>query len=534
MNYRVPISFQLRADSFLVSFGWFNMSTGQWLCELCDDREVAFWYNDCQQWVCPLCKRSHLKTRATKDHDVTPLTLKIEQIKRDVRQNATPVRQRAATMTSHVDQLQQALEKLDVKQAEFLKQSDDLRQKYVQKINDHFDTLNTEAINIIHKEAATVRNRKQEAEKSLEAVSSRLQTLEELLADNSPRLAVQGKKILEDLATFQEAPFNGWISEPELSLEVTKPFQVRAVIVKTVWEKPKSDKLHIGQDVLKLSRLRESRFVEREVAELVSCPLLSMNAINDDIWTCHCGGTIVILSRDLKLLRTLSDQRWCDVFDVTKLPNGDVALAGRGGLYHLTVTGKTKTAISNLNGYTSSVIVDEKLFAYCWSPPRLIFYTMQNDRWETRDTISLAHVVTGNAFVTLGTANGKIFACSDHDAKVFVLSQSGQVLQTHGKLGPDRAVGLAGVLNIFTRSDKTRLGQAGGMIGPHLCAVDSEELMLVADSGNDRLQVCDVSGQWGVLDLQPAVKEPVGAAVIDNKLYVCSFLENTLSVFASE
>ena len=81
-------------------------------------------------------------------------------------QQATPARQAVATMTSHVAQLQQALEKLDVKQAEFLQQSDDLRKKYVQQINDHFDALNIEAIEFIHKEAAMVRNEKKEAEKS--------------------------------------------------------------------------------------------------------------------------------------------------------------------------------------------------------------------------------------------------------------------------------------------------------------------------------------------------------------------------------
>ena len=140
-------------------------------------------------------------------------------------------------------------------------------------------------------------------------------------------------------------------------------------------------------------------------------------------------------------------------------------------------------------------------------------YTMRNDRWETRDTISLARVVKNDAYVTLATANGKIFACSADDAKVFVLSQSGEVMQTHGKPGSDRA---------------------GELNNPRLCAVDSEESMLVADCDNDRLQVCDRHGQWSVLDLQPPVTEPVGAAVIDNKLYVCSYSEKTLSVYASE
>ena len=138
---------------------------------------------------------------------------------------------------------------------------------------------------------------------------------------------------------------------------------------------------------------------------------------------------------------------------------------------------------------------------------------MQNDRWETRDTISLAGVAADSAHVTLAAANGKIFASSLHGGKVFVLSQAGEVLQTHGKSGS---------------------GPAGELSAPRLCAVDSEESMLVADCVNDRLQVCDVSGQWSVLDLHPPAMTPVRAAVIDNKLYVCSLDEETLSVYASE
>ena len=147
------------------------------------------------------------------------------------------------------------------------------------------------------------------------------------------------------------------------------------------------------------------------------------------------------------------------------------------------------------------------------SPPRLVVYTMQNDRWKTRHIVSLAYTVKNDAYLTLATTNGKIFACSDDDAKVLVLSQSGEVLQAHGKPGS---------------------GPAGELDWPDLCAVDIEESMLVADYRNDRLQVCDRNGQWSVLDLQPPVKNPVRAAVIDNKLYVCSRIQQTLSLYARE
>ena len=73
-------------DCVFAYFGVFLTTDQGNTCELCDDREVAFWCNDCQQWMCAQCKRTHLKARGTKDHEVTPLALKVEQIKRDVRQ----------------------------------------------------------------------------------------------------------------------------------------------------------------------------------------------------------------------------------------------------------------------------------------------------------------------------------------------------------------------------------------------------------------------------------------------------------------
>ena len=147
------------------------------LCQLCDDREVAFWCNDCRQWICAQCKKAHDKLPTTKQHPVTPLAVKVEQFKRDVRQEARPSQERANVITIYLNQLEQALKKQDGKLAKFLQQSYDLKMDYVQKINDHFNYLNSQAMNFIDKEVGPLRNSKKEAEKSLEAVSSRLQTL---------------------------------------------------------------------------------------------------------------------------------------------------------------------------------------------------------------------------------------------------------------------------------------------------------------------------------------------------------------------
>ena len=332
-------------------------------------------------------------------------------------------------------------------------------------------------------------------------MSSRLQTLEELLADNSPRLTAKGKKILEELTKSNKTPIDVevTVTEPEIHLEETKTFDARELIwLKAVRGKTKTSKIHVSTDVQEPPRLRESHFpavstdihepsrlresqlVLENAAKLINDPR-SVHSINDEVWTCQDNGILQLFDRNLECLRKFTDQQWGDVCDVTELSNKSVVLAGHGGLYHITTTGETKTAIDTVNKYYSSVILDDNLFAYCYDPPRLIVYTMRKYRWEKCNSISLARAVKQCAYVTLATANGKIFACSDEDDKVFVLSQSGKVLQTHGKPGS---------------------GPAGRLRKPFLCAVDSEESMLVADRGNDRLQVCDRSGQWSVLDLQ--------------------------------
>ena len=324
--------------------------------------------------------------------------------------------------------------------------------------------------------------------------------------------ALTEKQKKERLPTTTQHTVEVTVSESEIGHDEPKPVNARdGILLKTEQERTQS--YGSGPVIHKFARLRQKCFVLQRGFQLRN-KATTVRHINDDVWVCEMKGIIQVFDRNLEYLRLLSDQRWGDVCDVTQLPNGDVVFAGSGGLFHLTATGETKTAIDTVNKYTSSVIVNDNLFANCNDPPRLIVYTMQNDRWETRDTISLAGVVKPNACLTLATANGKIFACSDDDGEVFVLSQSGEVLQTHGKPGS---------------------GPAGELNYPRLCAVDSEESMLVADWGNDRLQVCDVSGQWSVLDLQPPVKRPSRAAVIDNKLYVvCSWDENTLSVYTSE
>ena len=73
------------------------------------------------------------------------------------------------------------------------------------------------------------------------------------------------------------------------------------------------------------TRLRQKSFVRQKDAKLYNCPCtVQYMYINDGIWSCQTDGTVRICDRNLKCFRTLSDQQWGDVRDVTKLVNGDV------------------------------------------------------------------------------------------------------------------------------------------------------------------------------------------------------------------
>ena len=55
-----------------------------------------------------------------------------------------------------------------------------------------------------------------------------------------------------------------------------------------------------------------------------------------------------------------------------------------------------------------------------------------------------------------------------------------------------------------------------------ISAVDDKGSVLIADNGNDRLQVMSEQGECRVLQLHPQVSKPRSAVLLNNQLYVAS------------
>ena len=55
-----------------------NESAGK-LCDLCEDQPVAHWCNDCSEWLCEHCKKTHSKSKASRDHTFSSLNAKNQE-----------------------------------------------------------------------------------------------------------------------------------------------------------------------------------------------------------------------------------------------------------------------------------------------------------------------------------------------------------------------------------------------------------------------------------------------------------------------
>ena len=103
--------------------------------------------------------------------------------------------------------------------------------------------------------------------------------------------------------------------------------------------------------------------------------------------------------------------------------------------------------------------------------------------------------------LTLSITNTQLKCCSRGDDTIKVYSLSGELLQTYGTRGR---------------------GDAGQLDCPYISDDDDDDSVLIADNGNDRLQVMSEQGEFSVLQLQPPVSRPRCAVLFNNQLYVAS------------
>ena len=131
--------------------------------------------------------------------------------------------------------------------------------------------------------------------------------------------------------------------------------------------------------------------------------------------------------------------------------------------------------------------------------------------WCEQRSIDKHDFSTEKNFLTLSISNNQLKCCSAEDGVIKVYSLSGELLQTCGTRGR---------------------GDAGQLYWPFVSDDDDDGSVLIADYGNDRLQVMSEQGEFSVLQLQPPVSRPCGAVLFKNNLYVASIDHNQIHKYS--
>ena len=252
--------------------------------------------------------------------------------------------------------------------------------------------------------------------------------------------------------------------------------------------------------LLSKQTLSERRCLKRQHASNV------VRVINDELWACQDNGKVQVFADDLTPGALLFDRRWQNVNDVTALPAGGVMLAASTGLYLLSPRGGTKSVVDQGPRYSSCVAIDDSVFAYCCNTQRLVEFKLQSNEWKKVNSFRLP--VPRHSAVSLATTQrGTVMYSCPTSNVIRELSPSGEVVASFEST-------------------------AGNV---KLCPGDVTDVVLVADKQNNCFQVYEcISSGWRDLDLQPPVKSPHSAVVINDKLCVTSDGGNTLSLYESQ
>ena len=130
--------------------------------------------------------------------------------------------------------------------------------------------------------------------------------------------------------------------------------------------------------------------------------------------------------------------------------------------------------------------------------------------WHQINSFSTNTTIT--SFITLGISNNLIYVCSSKSQIIHAYTLSGVFRFTTGKPG---------------------CYAPGELSWPRISDTDASGTALIADCNNDRLQVLGSSGQWSIVQLDPPVKSPLGACLVNDTLYVSHKNENGKRVISS-
>lgn len=155
--------------------------------------------------------------------------------------------------------------------------------------------------------------------------------------------------------------------------------------------------------------------------------------------------------------------------------------------------------------YSSIAVYGDEVFAACAG--QSVIHVYRYRQWWSKVT----SFTVSDPWNTLSVHNNRLKCCSRDGNTVDLLTLTGDMLLTYGD-GFCQGQGGAG-----------GEGQQQQLHTPTICDQDADGSVLIANRGNDRVQVMSERGYFSSVHLQPAAVKPDSVVLFRNDLFVTSW-----------
>ena len=449
--------------------------------------------------MCSGCKRSHPNIPTCKNHTTEPLSSKLQEIKSKYQCEAKTIKTKIKKYTSAAKFIEGKIDESEMAQIEALTESNDIRIRCIDDINKYFDTIDDRIMAFIQDQISPLKQNRKSLLSKLRKLKIKWNELEQMIKEDARKLVVDGQAILDEAKQIDDFYSGLNIQYDDISIKVIsgskwKPTGAALLKMSGGARIPLGGARSKSQSQPKLSVIANKQFTNTEKVDLPNIPSV-VRFIDNKLWV-GMDSRVDIFDFNLNPMNQWSNTEWGHVKDVAGLHDKSVVIACHRGLFHVNSNGKEIKTI-DFGFYDCAAYHDGKLYVYNYRSNEITIHACDR-AWKEQARIPSP---ARKGFKTLSINDMTITICSSNEHKLFVMNHAGHVLHTYSARG--------------SHSDCK-------LHDPHLCQEDDEGVLLVADYGNDRLQILDEQRKWSIVNLEPKVNEPRGAVYVNGEIFVVS------------
>ena len=191
-------------------------------CELCVKNKVTHRCNDCEQWICSDCKRSHLRGKTTKTHTIDTLVNKNNALKKSIKEQAENLCQKFEECKKNIDNIQGDIAKTNLNRDTALSVSRNLRALCVKDLNQRFDQIDSEIYASAKLNLQSLEKEKLSFQKDIRETETKWKALDRDIRKQERQIAIEGEKLLTRAKYIAESFKTRTLEIQSLDLKVVK------------------------------------------------------------------------------------------------------------------------------------------------------------------------------------------------------------------------------------------------------------------------------------------------------------------------